>query len=40
MVAFSVYKSSRYLFDCVATADAAHSRPYPTVQLGALEALR
>ncbi|KAL3668784.1 hypothetical protein V7S43_006078 [Phytophthora oleae] len=39
MVAFSVYKSSKYLFDCVGIADAA-SQPYPTVGSDALEALR
>ncbi|KAG6977561.1 hypothetical protein JG688_00000235 [Phytophthora aleatoria] len=40
MVAFTVYKSSKYLFDCVASTDAAPSQPYPTVGLNELEALR
>ncbi|EGZ17251.1 hypothetical protein PHYSODRAFT_264215 [Phytophthora sojae] len=39
MVAFSVYKSSKYLFDCVAAAHAARAQPYPAVDLNALEAL-
>ncbi|KAE9027580.1 hypothetical protein PR003_g11066 [Phytophthora rubi] len=39
MVAFSVYKSTKYLFDCVAAVDTARSQPYPTVDLNALEAL-
>ncbi|POM81396.1 hypothetical protein PHPALM_645 [Phytophthora palmivora] len=39
MVAFTVYKSSKYLFDCVGATDAA-PRAYPTVDLEALEALR
>ncbi|KAG7391035.1 hypothetical protein PHYPSEUDO_006170 [Phytophthora pseudosyringae] len=40
MVAFSVYKSSKYLFDCVGASDAASSQPYPKVDSDALEALR
>eukprot|EP00644_Phytophthora_capsici_P013600 jgi/Phyca11/117408/e_gw1.33.416.1 len=39
MVAFSVYKSSKYLFDCVGITDAT-SQPYPTVSFDAIEALR
>ncbi|KUF91759.1 hypothetical protein AM587_10008487 [Phytophthora nicotianae] len=40
MVAFTVYKSSKYLFDCVSSTDSAPSQPYPTVSLNELEALR
>ncbi|KAL4105676.1 hypothetical protein PRIC1_003736 [Phytophthora ramorum] len=40
MVAFSVYKSSKYVFDCVAATGAEQVQPYPTVDLDALEALR
>ncbi|KAF4027487.1 SPOC domain-containing protein [Phytophthora infestans] len=40
MVAFTVYKSSKYLFDCVAPTDAAPLQPYPTVDINELEALR
>ncbi|KAG6594212.1 uncharacterized protein IUM83_13906 [Phytophthora cinnamomi] len=39
MVAFSVFKSARYLFDCVAVPDAARAQAYPTVDLNALQAL-
>ncbi|KAG7399807.1 hypothetical protein PHYBOEH_007970 [Phytophthora boehmeriae] len=41
MVAFSVYKASKYLFDCVGVTDAAAgAQMYPAVRLDELEALR
>ncbi|TDH67256.1 hypothetical protein CCR75_002428 [Bremia lactucae] len=40
MVAFSVYKSSKYLFDCVSTTDVAPSQPYSMAKQDAFEALQ
>ncbi|KAI9912350.1 hypothetical protein PsorP6_005490 [Peronosclerospora sorghi] len=40
MVAFSVYKSSTYLFDCVGITDDVRAQPYPVVKLEVLDALR
>ncbi|CAI5737163.1 unnamed protein product [Hyaloperonospora brassicae] len=41
VVSFTVYKSSKYLFDCTGSADISQSKqPCPTVDLHALEALR
>ncbi|RLN55000.1 hypothetical protein BBJ29_007367 [Phytophthora kernoviae] len=40
MVAFSVYKASKYLFDCAGVKDPAGAQAYPTVRLDEMETLR
>ncbi|CAH0482623.1 unnamed protein product [Peronospora belbahrii] len=39
MIAFTVYKSSKYLFDCVGATDLTQSESYMTVNINALKAL-
>ncbi|CAI5702676.1 unnamed protein product [Peronospora effusa] len=40
MIVFTVYKSSKYLFDCVSATDVAQSQSCMTVNLDAFEALQ